>query len=192
MQKVIDEKECLFNTGLRHIELWCALNDITLPAIECCTGAPDFGTCAYYRSNTIHIWINSCATYGRAGRQWSWPGYVVDRTPYGVLAHELGHHVDKQYGLRGGFRSHVWRALDAKALTGYCPNDNEWFAELFRLFVTDPDLFRNLRPKIADLFFTDWPWPAELRPWQAVLADSPRHINAAQNKLLAAWHKCAS
>ena len=86
----------------------------------------------------------------------------------------------------------MWRPLDAKALTGYCPNDNEWFAELFRLFVTNPDLFRHLRPKIADLFAAEWPWPAELRPWQEVLADSPRHINAAENKLLVAGKQCAS
>jgi hypothetical protein len=181
----MNTKQHLFEIGLLHIELWCPLNSVEMPIVTQHNGAPDFGTCAYYRDNEIHIWIDSCADYGRAGRQWSWPGYVVDRTPYGVLAHELGHHVDKQHGPRGGFRSHVWRPLDAAPLTSYCPNDNEWFAELFRLFVTNPDLFYGLRPKVQDLFFADWPHRAEMRGWQTVLADSDRHIKAASNKLAA-------
>lgn len=175
-------KDQLFELGLAHITSWCALNGVQVPQVVPRTGKPDFGVCAYYRDGVIYIWVQSCAGLGLAGRQWSWPGYVVDRTPYGVLAHELGHHVDNQHGPRGGFRSHVWRPLDATPLTGYCPNDNEWFAELFRLFVTNPDLFRALRPKVADLFFSDWPHPAEARPWREVL-DSPRQIAAAENKL---------
>lgn len=154
-----------------------------MPRIVTHTGKPDFGTCAYYRDGQIDIWIKACANIGLVGRQWSYPGYVVDRTPFGVLAHELGHHVDKQHGPRGGFRSHVWRPLDAAALTGYCPNDNEWFAEIFRLFVTNPSLFGFVRPRIADLFFAEWPKQVEHRVWTAVLEESPRHVAAALNKV---------
>jgi hypothetical protein len=179
-------KDELFEVGLEHITNWCRANGVAPPRVETHTGAPDFGVCAYYRDGVIHIWIKSCAALGRTGRIWSWPGYVVDRTPYGVLAHELGHHVDWQHGPRGGYRSHVWRPLDAKPLTGYCPNDNEWFAELFRLFVTNPDLFAHVRPQLADLFFGEWHYKVELRPWRAVLAGSPRHVAAAENKIKAA------
>lgn len=179
----MSSKADLFDRGRAHIARWCALNVVELPRITTRTGRPTFGVCAYYRDGEITIWVNACAAIGRVGRQWSYPGYVVDRTPYGVLAHELGHHVDRQHGPNGGFRSHVWRPLDAAALTGYCPNDNEWFAELFRLFVTNPDLFRRVRPKIADLFFNDWGHIAETRSWRVVLAESPRHIAAAQNKI---------
>ncbi len=180
---MIPERDALFNAGSALVARWCVLNRVEIPRIVCRTGKPDFGVCAYYRDNQIDIWVNSCAAYGRAGRQWSWPGYVVDRTPYGVLAHELGHHVERAHGPRGGFRSHVWRPLDAKPLTGYCPNDNEWFAEMFRLFVTNPDLFKRLRPRVADLFFADWPGVPESREWRDVLIGSPRHIAAAENKL---------
>ena len=173
----------LFELGRAHIASWCALNEVDVPRINMRTGQPKFGVCAYYRDGEIEIWVQSCAAIGRVGRQWSYPGYVVDRTPYGVLAHELGHHVDRQHGPAGGVRSHLWRPLDAVPLTGYCPNDNEWFAELFRLFVTNPDLFRAVRPKICNLFFREWPRLAEHRPWQSVLADSPRHIAAAGNKI---------
>lgn len=176
-------KEELYEAGCAHMHKWCLLNGVETPLVRTHVGKPDFGVCAYYRDGVIHIWIQSCAGLGKAGRQWSWPGYSTDRTPYGVLAHELGHHVDNQHGPRGGSRSHFWRPLDAKPLTSYCPNDNEWFAELFRLFVTNPDLFSALRPKIADLFFGDWPARAEARGWRDVLAASPRHIAAAERKL---------
>lgn len=176
-------KDDLFEAGKRHIALWCALNGVTMPKIVTRTGKPDFGTCAYYRDGQIDIWVNSCAAIGVAGRQWSYPGYCVDRTPYGVLAHELGHHVDKQHGPRGGFRSHVWRPLDAAPITGYAPNDNEWFAELFRLYVTNPHLFNLVRPRIVGLFCVEWPRRAENRDWAEVLGSSPRHIAAATNKI---------
>ncbi len=176
-------KDELFEAGRLHMLRWCDLNAVTPPRIETHSGKPDFGVCAYYRDSVIHIWIGSCAAPGLAGRAWSWHGYVVDRTPYGVLAHELGHHVEKAHGPHGGFRSHVWRPLDATPLTGYCPNDNEWFAEMFRLFVTNPDLFAILRPKVAGLFFGDWRARAESRRWQDVLAESPRHLNATINRI---------
>lgn len=178
----------LFEKGVAHIMSWCALNSVHPPRVELAdsdvhTDPTAFGTCAYYRNGVIVINIGACAAPGLAGRQWSWPGYVVDRTPYGVLAHELGHHVDHQHGAAGGYRSHVWRPLDARPLTGYCPNDNEWFAELFRLFVTNPDLFARVRPKIRDLFCAEWALDAERSTWQEVLAGSPRHIAAATNKI---------
>jgi hypothetical protein len=179
-------RDDLFELGKAHIAAWCSLNEVSPPKVNPRNGRPDFGVCAYYRDGEIEIWVHSCATIGLVGRQWSYPGYVVDRTPYGVLAHELGHHVDRQHGAAGGVRSHLWRPLDAVPLTSYCPNDNEWFAELFRLFVTNPDLFCAVRPKLESLFFGDWPKAVEMRPWQGVLADSPRHIAAASNKILRA------
>ena len=180
---VTSSKSDLFEMGKAHIARWCELNAVEMPRVNPRRGKPDFGVCAYYRDGGIEIWVQSCAAIGRVGRQWSYPGYVVDRTPYGVLAHELGHHVDRQHGPAGGVRSHLWRPLDATPLTSYCPNDNEWFAELFRLFVTNPDLFERVRPGIADLFFGEWPHVAERLRWTAVLEASPRHLAAAENKI---------
>jgi len=145
---------------------------------------PDFGVCAYYRDNTIFIWPNACALIGVAGRSWSYPGYVVDRTPYGVLAHELGHHTEGAHGTQGGIVAKAWRHETGEApLTGYCPNDNEWFAEIFRLFVTNPELLSLLRPKMYVLLNKRWPNHAEHRLWNQVLASAPRQIKAAQNKI---------
>ena len=175
-------KRELFERGKDHIALWCTMNKVKCPSVVEHEGRPDFGVCAYYRDGQIEIWVNSCAAVGLVGRQWSYPGYAVDRTPYGVLAHELGHHVDRQHGPAGGVLSHLWRPLAAKGLTTYCPNDNEWFAEWFRLFVTNPDLFRRLSP-VADLFFKEWPHVAEARAWDVVLADSPRHRQASRGRI---------
>lgn len=176
-------KDELFELGKRHITAWCGLHEIEPPKVNARSGTPDFGVCAYYRDGEIEIWVNSCAAVGLAGRAWSYPGYCVDRTPYGVLAHELGHHVDGAHGPAGGNWSHRWYPLDPEPLTSYCPNANEWFAEWFRLWVTNPDLLRALKPGLADLMSKRWPHEAEQRGWQAVLLDSPRHVQAASNRI---------
>ncbi len=173
----------LLERGLERIDEWCKLNGFTTPTVEIHPeGKPTFGVCAYYRRSRIDIWPSACAAIGTAGRSWSYPGYVVDRTPFGVLAHELGHHVDLAHGPAGGSRSHGWRPEDPTPLTGYCPNDNEWFAELFRLFVTNPDLLLALRPKVHAHMALAWR-SIEVRPWREVLADAPRQLRAAENKV---------
>lgn len=182
-------KEELFALGHGHINTWCRLNGIEPPRVVRRTGVPDFGVCAYYRDGQIDIWVDRCASIGLAGRSWSYPGYSVDRTPYGVLAHELGHHIDGQHGPAGGTLSHIWRARDPEPLTGYCPNTNEWFAELFRLFVTNPDLLRHIRPLVYSLMESKWPNAAETRTWSDVLVASTRHVKAATNKIKQAEKK---
>jgi hypothetical protein len=176
-------KQVLFQFGVTRINTWCVANSIKAPYVYAnWQGNCDFGVCAYYRKGTISIWPNQCAAIGTAGRQWSFPGYCVDRTPFGVLAHELGHHVDCAHGAAGGTLSHIWRPIDPVPLTSYCLNDNEWFAELFRLFVTNPDLLRVVRPRIWSLFDHSW-ISVETRDWQTVLASAPRQLAAARNRI---------
>lgn len=177
-------KQDLFWLGVERVNEWCAVNSVPAPQIRAdWFGRCDFGTCAYYRSGVIDIWPNMCAAIGTSGRQWSYPGYCVDRTPFGVLAHELGHHVDHAHGAAGGTLSHLWRSIDPMPLTSYCPNDNEWFAELFRLFVTNPDLLRVVRPKVWPLFDSSWA-SVEARSWSEVLSPAPRQLAAAHNRIL--------
>ncbi len=111
-----------------------------------------FEACAYYRPEVIHISPDKCSRIGTAAQSWSYPGYIIDRTPHGVIAHELGHHVDHRLssvkGAYGGdFSVNMRKATGEAKLTGYCPNDWEWFAEIFRLFVTNSDLLRLVRPR---------------------------------------------
>jgi hypothetical protein len=145
-------KRELFESGRLLTHGFCAVNDLPAPAIcEADTKDWPFGVCAYYRRDMVTIAVNKCATIGYAGMQWSYPGHSVDRTPYGVLQHELGHHVDvinstKRGRYYGDFSVHMRAACEEKPLTSYCPDDAEWFAEMFRLFVTNPDLLQSLRP----------------------------------------------
>jgi len=175
----------MLKAGMELMARWCALNGVAQPRVEIYEGREtDFGVCAYYRDDVIHIWPDACAHVGYGGRAWSYPGYVVDRTPYGVIQHELGHHVDDAAGSRGGRVAHRWRAATKEEpLTGYCPNNNEWFAEMFRLFVTNPELLSLVRPRTHHLMQMEWPHPVETRRWQDVLNHTERQVNAAWNKI---------
>lgn len=104
--------------------------------------------CGYYapRAHTIVVTAARCAkpAQGQA-RQWSFPGYSTDRTPIGVVAHEVGHAVDTLLGYPS--RDPTWQALCVKkhALTSYEPNPSESFAETMRLFITNPALLSAIR-----------------------------------------------
>lgn len=175
----------LLEQGRALILRWCRLNQVIPPVVRIYEeGRPQFSTCAYYRDSVIHIWPRACASIGLAGPAWSYPGYSVDRTPYGVLAHELGHHVDLAHGTKEGtWARELRKNTDEAPLTNYCPNTNEWFAELFRLFVTNPTLLRELRPRVWKEFVARWPVYSETRSWERVLAGSPRHVIAATRKI---------
>lgn len=147
-----------------------------------------FGVCAYYRSNTIFLDLKACAHVGTAGRAWSYPGYTVDRTPYGVLCHEMGHHVDHAHGrLPGVLSPAAFAHADEPAVSSY-PDEytgtmrvSEWYAEAFRLFLTNPDLLRLVRPRTFEAL-RDTFVPAETRTWDQVL-DADRQRDVARKKI---------
>lgn len=177
-------------SGLKLARDFCAANGMREPGVEIYENA-DWrypSTCAYYRPERIHIAPGRCAHIGRAGRAWSYPGYVIDRTPHGVVAHELGHHVDHMrsdvkgaYG--GDFSSRMRAETGEPKLTNYCPNDWEWFAEMFRLFVTNSDLLRVVRPRTHTAIVCAGIRAVVDRPWREVLVDAPaRTIEMAARK----------
>ncbi len=196
-------KRQLFDRGKVHVHHWCAVNKVEQPEVLESEEPLLYHTCAFYRDNVIKINVKACAEVGTAGRSWSYPGYVVDRTPYGVLCHELGHHVDQAHGTVGGiFSKPMFLALtrgleagepfyqraikEAKAvepITGYHANVLEWFAEMFRLFVTNPDLLQQMRPQVYALMIERWGNRAEERSWQRALNMAPRQLQAAENKV---------
>jgi hypothetical protein len=172
------EKARLTESGKDLVESFCELNGLRTPGFDVREPQGWFvSACGYYRPETIHICPTRCAAIGVAGMAWSYPGYVIDRTPHGVMAHELGHHVDYcvstvkgSYG--GDFSSMIRERSGEPKLTNYCPNDWEWFAEMFRLFVTNSDLLRCVRPAThheLSQFYN----PVETRPWREVLRDAP-------------------
>lgn len=158
---------------------FCDINDIEPPQIH--EREFPFGTCAYYRKNNIHITISKCAHVGRGGPAWSYPGYIIDRTPYGVLQHELGHHIEE---LHKEIAESTWNASEHEdKITNYCPNNSEWFAEHFRLFVTNPHLHSLFRPKTFKILSTKFK-PITSDTWMKILEDAPaRTISMTKKKL---------
>lgn len=183
-------KQALYDQGVDLLWTFCEANALKVPEVkrESPQGWP-FGVCAYYRADRISICVEKCAAIGTAGMAWSYPGHSTDRTPYGVIAHELGHHVDLTRSIRKDrYRGDFSLAMRARCveapLTSYCPDDGEWFAEMFRLFVTNPDLLHQLRPRtFADLLGMGFV-PVFDDPWYSRLAAAPeRTVQSIVNKL---------
>lgn len=181
------KKEAFFEKGLELLKKFCFENKIEPPPVTKTSKDNEdrllqryyyVGSCAFYRPVHIYIAVDRCANLGYGGMAWSWPSYCVDRTPYGVLQHELGHHIDfiksstEQIKKEDLFSYRLYQFSKEKPMTGYLGTDKEdrtffmeWFAENFRLFVTNPDLCNRLRPrffkgmleeKLNPVVDTDW------------------------------------
>jgi len=152
--------------------------------------------CAYYRPSTIHICIPMCdrpATEGEV-RNWNWPRSKVDKTPFGVVMHELGHHVDywaSSTASRGPYYGDhseaVMNRCDEEGITGYASRDapEEWFAEAFRLYMTNPDLLRLIRPLTYAELSANLMTAAGNAPWLERLGKGcpQRIIDSLQNAI---------
>lgn len=181
-------KEQLYRAGLELMEDFCSLNKIKPPKVESVPSSDrryHLGSCAYYRASKICIMVGKCASPGMGGMAWSWPGYAIDRTPYGVIQHELGHHVDEAISIMpirhkmDLFSYWVHDKSKEQPLTGYLGTDGEtktfymeWFAENFRLFVTNPDLCLRLRPKFHNALIHKGINPLPLGPYESVLREN--------------------
>lgn len=186
-------KHELFECGLDIMNIMCLRNNIVRPRVKTYDAKEwQFGRiCAYYRKDVIHICLARCAAIGVAGRAWSFPGYVVDRTPYGVIQHELGHHIDWNHGTIkraywSDYSTDIREETGEQKITTYCPNDAEWFAEIFRLFVTNPDLLKRMRPKTFARLISDGHKPVFNDTWVErlnAMGALERTIKAAGNKI---------
>jgi len=191
----VTSKLKMFAGGTVLVRDFCHVNGLPTPRIVVVPkGEWRFGgTCAYYREDVITICLERCAHVGHGGPAWSYPGYVADRTPYGVMAHELGHHVDyhrsQDKGAYGGdFSVAMRRASGEKRLTSYCPNDWEWFAEMFRLFCTNSHLLQCIRPRTYDEMVGEGLKPVEQRGWGEVLKDAPERTREMARKKVMHGH----
>ena len=104
----------------------------------------------YYRNNTIYVNVPVTAipTENPKMKRWSYPGYKVDRTACGVVAHELGHHVEivlRNKEILTMLQGSFWRDIlngSVKRVSGYEPVPSEAFAESMRLFILNPELLK--------------------------------------------------
>lgn len=180
----------LYNRGVRRVAAFCELNKILKPKI---TSAQEwyFDACAYYRpTEGIKIYLPNCARSCTENqvRNWNWPASVTDREPFGVICHELGHHCDWAIGKQKGeyfsdYSIDLEKRSGEAAITGYCPNPAEWFAEMFRLFVTNPILLQQIRPKTWELLRKDWN-PLPSKGWREELGPNvpPKIVRTLMNK----------
>lgn len=186
----VDKKELLHRGDVVGAR-FCEANGIPKPAVTLADPQKwAFGVCAYYRPDPgIVICLPKCSHIGTAGRAWSFPGYVSDRTPYGVIQHELGHHFDWHRSETkgpyfGDFSVSLRGRSGEKPITSYCPNDAEWFAECFRLFVTNPDLLRLIRPRTHRELIAAKLQPVFTDTWRQRLDGAPlRTIEMAARKI---------
>lgn len=123
-----------------------------------------------YENNQIYVNVCHCVHYSMT---LSYPGGIADMTPYGVIAHEYGHCIDDIF--RRLKLPDVLRSLDVLPITRYHPNKHEYFAELFKVFMTNSDLLRCSRPKayakLTELFI-----PSETRLWKDLLVNAPENV----------------
>lgn len=148
-----------------------------------------FATCGYYRTDEIKVAPALCAY---SNSMYSWPGFISDRTPYGVVMHEFGHHVDEVHSGFNIYRRTGSKLSDKikqksgeKAITSYAPHDPmEWFAEIFRLFCTNPDLLRQIRPKAYQAILDEGIQPVVINIAESVLNifNAPQRVYERMNK----------
>ena len=124
------------------------------------------------------------------GFQWSYTGYKSDLTAPGILAHEVGHHIDALFAseLSPGDRRTTWATWNRvrqfePRVSSYEPNDSEAFAESMKLFILNPDLLRTGRP-LRYKFLTE---ALQLAPvhdlsWHQILVNAHPKLHAAARK----------
>jgi hypothetical protein len=186
----MNSKEEMFAAGVLLTEKFCTSNHLSLPTINRVHPSDrlfQLNTCGYYRPYTISVMVEKCASRGTGGASWSCPGYAVDRTPYGVLQHELGHHVDTlktgevttQDLMEKLYSRKIFLQSKEQPLAKYLGTDTraptffmEWFAENFRLYVTNPNLSLKVRPKFFMALWSDGIYPVIEKPWEEVLKEN--------------------
>lgn len=189
------DKQLMAARGRVRVGQFCRANELPLPTIELISAADwHVNACAYYRKDRIRICLEHCARSARSDvdyRNWNWPGSTTDREPYGVLCHELGHHLDVYGGssdLEQSYSSDYGGKVCARsgeqAISGYCPNDAEWFAEMARVFITNHALLLAVRPRTWEILMERW-MPVSDDDWRAELGEGvpDRVIRALHNKM---------
>ena len=170
------------------LDLCCSFldaNRIVRPEYEPTQGPIDGKWKRYglYRPTEKKVWVNvkrSRPPTKSPGFSWSYTGFKADLTVPGITAHETGHHLHAE--------SHVPMRLIRDAfsgepsVSGYEPHPGESFAEAVRLFILNPMLLLEGRPRRFDfLHGVVKVSPVHVTPWREVLKHAhPKIITAAQ------------
>lgn len=131
---------------------------------------------------TVYVNLAKCAQpiLNPGFRRWSYPCWKTDRTPMGVVAHEVGHHVSASLRSSQKIIREKWNvAARGKRVTGYEPCPEEAMAETLRMFILNPTLLEAAIPRrytfLIDVLGLR---PSESRNWQEVLGNYPEYVVA--------------
>ncbi len=182
-------KLALYFAGIDAATTFLERNDITVPEFVNLDEPTRnnqrllhfIGTCGFYRRSVVHVSVARCASPAKApmSRMWSYPRHKIDRTPIGVVAHEVGHHVDTMLGYPSrSIPKDLWR----RPVSGYEPNASELFAESMRLFILNPHLLKSGSPLRYEFLRGLGLQPATRQKWDTKLKKAPeRVVTAARN-----------
>jgi hypothetical protein len=125
-------------------------------------------------------------------RNWSFPGYKVDRTAVGIVAHEVGHHLERYLQnkkvLRQEHREEWFNLIHSvkKQVSGYEPVPAEAWAETMRLFILNPDLLKQgIYPRYEFVVRVTNLIPSDRRTYKEVLNNHPVYCAAAERWIAA-------
>lgn len=154
---MIYTKQQLCEMSISLINDFCDLNNIPKPEfnIDWGTGTTQSkGTvCGHFTfgTNVLHLQPNKCANPNPNG---DWPGFFYDRTCYGVMCHEFAHYVDNLSPSLFNVKliSAELRQIANEPSFNKDPKDDyEYFADVFKLFISNPDLLKLVRPNTFKL-----------------------------------------
>lgn len=169
-------KDELAEKSVKHIQDFLKKNGLPVPEFvmhEYPDAKNKFQKTGHYSRKEGKVYLNAANTRNPVmkpgGMQWSYPGYKVDKTPLGVLAHEIGHHIDhtKQFDTDSF-------PYKGEKVTGYEPTVHEAIAESLRLFMLNPDLLRTIAPKRYQYFIDNGLKPTVRGSWKDVLHGAPQ------------------
>jgi hypothetical protein len=183
----------------KQIGTFLDINSIPHPKVELNETSNKGSYGAYYsNSNKIILYPkNTKPPVKTPGYAWSYTGYKSDCTFGGVFAHELGHYIDYYYGRK--LNSYQWSVKAPfvkdvlnieRPVSGYVNkfrNKNtkygEATAEMFKLFILNPDLLKQGRPHSYNMIVNNMKLqPVVSESWEYILQNAhPKLINAAKN-----------
>lgn len=179
MKNPLFTKRILAERGLVLARQMAAVNDLPFVDLRINFDKPKLRTgCGLYTNDKIQVDVESCARVSPF--PYSYPGNFTDRTPYGVIPHELGHH----WHFNSGVKLSEWKgAVEGEPpVTSYgYTNYFEDIAEAFRLFTTNPTLLEFLWP-LRYTFLLSHLAPVENRHWKDILHAQPRRIQAIEKR----------
>jgi hypothetical protein len=190
------DKNIAWNEAQKLVKLFFAENNIFIPEIldssdknvrRSSTGLKtDYG----FYDGALNVNLKkSRMPVKNPGFSWSFTGSKADLTVPGILMHEVGHHLHTLAGCQyrkhhheGCMISAFYEATnDEPVISGYEPNVFERFAEATRLFILNPLLLQEGRPRRYEFLAARYKTIHSV-PWKEVLQNAhPRLISSLEN-----------